>query len=248
MVMPIEKVQVYEAVYNSMMDFIEEGVWKEGERIPGEIELANQFQVSRNSLRTAIKVLNSYNIVVCRPGIGTYVAQDAQQEIRRRRLLDILQDVDHTREVVELRSILDKESAYRAALRCTEANIKEMENAVQMLSMAAESGNEDQVIYWGSRFHEIIVESTGNQLLIALYKSLKTKFDHDRQWYMKARGNDRSYKEFFDEDRKLIQAFRDHDGELARELMNRHMVIRTKGIEEFLKENKKEEQEVFRQF
>ena len=113
-----------------------------------------------------------------------------------------------------------------------------MEDAVDKCAAADKAGDDEQMIFWGSRFHEIIVEITGNHLLISLYKSLKPQFDYDRHWYLKMNREKSGCSEFYDEDRKIIQAFRSHDGELARQLMEHHMVIRTNGIEEFQKKDK----------
>ena len=77
MIIPVQKNRVFETVYEQMVDLIESGVWKEGDRIPGEIELANEFNVSRNTLRTAIKVLHTSEILESKPGLGTFVANDA---------------------------------------------------------------------------------------------------------------------------------------------------------------------------
>lgn len=236
MVTPVSKTQVYEAVYDSMVDLIEDGTWKAGDRIPGEITLAKDFQVSRNSLRTAIKVLDSNNILTCKPGVGTFVADNALGEIRSRRLVNMMQDTTYAKEIVEVRSILDKEIAYQSALKCSEQDVAALEDCIAHLSDAAEEENLEGVIFWGSRFHEIIVEITGNQVLITIYKSLKTELDHDRLWYLQKRGIQEVYREYIEEDRKIIQAFQNHDGELARDLMVRHMDIRIHGIAEIAQE------------
>lgn len=50
--------------------------WLPGDRLPNERQLAEQFQVSRNTLREAIKVLNANHILVTKPHSGTYVASN----------------------------------------------------------------------------------------------------------------------------------------------------------------------------
>ena len=111
MVKPIGKTQVYEAVYDSMIDSIKTGGWPVGERIPGEIELSEAFQVSRNSVRTAIKVLVSDGVLDCKPGVGTFVTDQALNEIHSRELLSMLQDTQYEAEVTEVRGILDTPDA-----------------------------------------------------------------------------------------------------------------------------------------
>ena len=87
MIVPITKnSRVYETVYEQMMNIIEEGEWAEGERIPGEIELAEKFKVSRNSLRSAIKVLYSSEVLDVKPGLGTFVTVGAVKKIKHQKL------------------------------------------------------------------------------------------------------------------------------------------------------------------
>ena len=51
MLTPIKKNRVYEGVAQQIKEQIEKGIWKEGERIQSELELAKTFQVSRGSIR-----------------------------------------------------------------------------------------------------------------------------------------------------------------------------------------------------
>src|SRR5215210_4551406 len=56
---------------------IAEGVLKPGGRVPAERELAENFGVSRSSLRQALKVLEIMGVISQRVGDGTYVNSDA---------------------------------------------------------------------------------------------------------------------------------------------------------------------------
>ena len=58
---------------------IHEGVWKEGEAIPGEEALARKFGVSRMTVNRAIRELSNEQIVERVQGSGTYVAQQKYQ-------------------------------------------------------------------------------------------------------------------------------------------------------------------------
>lgn len=63
MITPIQKNKVYEDISTQIKQQIEDGTWKEGERIQGEIELAKEFQVGRSSIREAIKSLQVLGIL-----------------------------------------------------------------------------------------------------------------------------------------------------------------------------------------
>ena len=63
MIIPVQKNRVYENVSAQIRSQIEQGAWKEGDRIQSEMELAKLFQVSRGSIREAIKSLQMAGIV-----------------------------------------------------------------------------------------------------------------------------------------------------------------------------------------
>ena len=225
-VSPITKPQVYEIVYDSMVELIENGSWKSGDRIPGEIELADQFQVSRNSLRTAIKVLASHNILICKPGIGTFVAERALSEIGGRKLISMMQDDSYEQEILHVREIIDISTAKESAEKCSEEDIAEMEKCIEKRLDALRRNDMEDAIYWGSHFHEVIVSAVGNRFLTEIYKSLRKELYRDRVSYIRHIGLTESVEKYVSEDRKLLEAFRSHDGNLAHELMIHHMEIR----------------------
>ena len=52
---------------------IESGIWKPGEKIPGEIELAQQYGVGRSTVREALHILQEQKMIQKRNGVGTFV-------------------------------------------------------------------------------------------------------------------------------------------------------------------------------
>ncbi len=64
----------YHRVAAALRADIDEGRWKVGERMPTEVELAARFDVSRNTVRQALDVLHSMNLVRRQQGSGTFVA------------------------------------------------------------------------------------------------------------------------------------------------------------------------------
>ena len=90
MIIPVQKNRVYENVSAQIRSQIEQGAWKEGDRIQSEMELAKLFQVSRGSIREAIKSLQMAGIVEAHSGQGTFVAPNALQKIRDGHLADML--------------------------------------------------------------------------------------------------------------------------------------------------------------
>lgn len=56
-------------------ELVETGRFAPGQRLPPRRDLATQFRVSRSTVREAIRELVALNILVTRPGAGTYVTE-----------------------------------------------------------------------------------------------------------------------------------------------------------------------------
>ena len=63
---------------------LDAGLWKPGEAIPSEQELAARFKVSQGTVRKAIDEMAAHNLLVRRQGKGTFVATHAEQRIQYR--------------------------------------------------------------------------------------------------------------------------------------------------------------------
>ncbi len=53
---------------------VREGQLQSGDKLPSELELASQFQVSRATVREALKILDQEHVIFCRHGVGRFVA------------------------------------------------------------------------------------------------------------------------------------------------------------------------------
>ena len=47
-----------------------------GDRLPNETELAEELNISRTTLREAVKILTAYGVLEIQRGRGTYVTRD----------------------------------------------------------------------------------------------------------------------------------------------------------------------------
>ena len=63
---------------------LQAGVWKPGEAIPSEQELAVRFKVSQGTVRKAVDEMSAENLLLRRQGKGTFVATHAEQRTQYR--------------------------------------------------------------------------------------------------------------------------------------------------------------------
>ncbi len=69
----------FQHIKDFLLKEIQTGTWKEGDAIPSEAILAQQFQVSRMTVNRAVRELTSEQILTRIQGSGTYVAQQKYQ-------------------------------------------------------------------------------------------------------------------------------------------------------------------------
>jgi GntR family transcriptional regulator len=75
---------LYQQIKALMVRDLQAGVWRPGEAIPSETELAVRFKVSQGTVRKAIDELATDNLLVRRQGKGTFVATHAEQTTQYR--------------------------------------------------------------------------------------------------------------------------------------------------------------------
>lgn len=73
----------YVEVANALAEAIDSGGYREREALPAERALSEEFSVSRETMRKAIKLLEAQGYLVSRQGRGTYVAPDALRDMHR---------------------------------------------------------------------------------------------------------------------------------------------------------------------
>ena len=79
----VRKTKVYEKVAEQIRRLIRDGLLKPGDMLPPERELAETFQVSRSSLRDAIRALELMGMVEARQGEGTVVRRTFRRSAGR---------------------------------------------------------------------------------------------------------------------------------------------------------------------
>lgn len=71
----LDRVSVVKSVISQIQGAMERGQLKRGDRLPPEPELADQLNVSRGSLREALKVLEVMGLLNVQRGSGTFIAE-----------------------------------------------------------------------------------------------------------------------------------------------------------------------------
>ena len=145
------RVSLARQVLTAMESMIRSGKWKVGDRIPAEAELARAFSVSHNTIREALQSLIHMGMLEARPGDGTYVMASDRFAVA----------VSNRLKESELPQILE---ARLAAVKRTDEDLKELENALKDCHGRVRQGIEDDML-----FHAAVARATHNPVLSELY-------------------------------------------------------------------------------
>ncbi len=143
-----------------------------GDKLPNENDLSAELNVSRTTLREAIRILVAYNILEIQRGKGTFVTQTAfEKEPDLGQLSDIKVNA---KDLYEMRLIFEPEAAYLAAIRGTDAEIKRILEFGERIEQEIKAG-QDRTDNEHS-FHKAIAQATHNefmnQLMPILYQAI----------------------------------------------------------------------------
>jgi len=145
-----------------------------GDFLGREEDLAASFGVSRPTLREALKLLASGNLIRASkgPGGGIFVAHTAEEGMGRS-LSDAIAMMLETgsvslEELLDARLLLEVPLAGRAAYQPDEENLTALREAVEAATAAAEAGDPDALAAMDAEFHRAIAAAAGNRMLQGL--------------------------------------------------------------------------------
>ena len=167
----VQTSRLYEQIVQQIEESVQKGTLKEGDQLPAERELAQQFGVSRTAVREAIKALHEKGLVDAFPGRGTFITSGKSNSMRQSldRILKSGQ-ADGSAHLVEIREILEPEIAALAAARADEEDLATMREAVGVMDNAGQDA--DAYIEADLDFHLALAEAAANPFILSLIDSI----------------------------------------------------------------------------
>jgi GntR family transcriptional repressor for pyruvate dehydrogenase complex len=217
---PISRRKTYELVAERLVALIGDRSFQPGDPVPTERELTASFRVGRSSVREALRMLESQGVIRSVNG-GTFVVADAAQPLNSSlRLLLTLDESTRLHDVIELRSILECEAASLAAERHRSRHLKQMDKAIEEMTLGLEEPEGDAFIDADLRFHLAVAEATGNRVLL---HSMQAVRDVIRRMLMTVFNLPGSAARAVEEHREIRAAIAAGDATRAREKMRAHL-------------------------
>ena len=220
---PIRPKRVSSQIFEQIRELIYRGVFRPGQQIPPERELAISMEVSRTSVRHAIEKLVRIGLLLQIQGQGTFVDSP---ENRHGSPLTATMATDEATfyDVLEVRMGLECNAARLAAKRATDADLRAMQKSLEEMEDGF-SGTEVISTAADTAFHMAVIFSTKNPVLIHLsrnfYDFLFVGIKKNLAHMVDTRT---AYKDVLGHHRAIFQHIKNREPEKAHSLMRQHIL------------------------
>lgn len=188
-----------------------------GDKLPNENELSEELNISRTTLREAVRILIAHDILEIQRGKGTFVTASATgQKPDLGKLSDASVNV---KDLYEMRLIFEPEAAYLAATRGTDMQIKRILQLGRQIEQDICSG-QDRTTTEHS-FHKAIAQATHNefmnQLMPILYQAISKGVTLTEK-------NDKSIHHTINDHKLIMEFLEQRNAEGAKNAMRIHIM------------------------
>ncbi len=186
-----------------------------GDRLPSERDLASALQVSRASVRQATVALEVRGTLEVRHGDGIYLRSLSNDSGH---LMELMTKRHRLPAILEAREALETQLAALAAARRTDAEVAEMDRALDVMAADIEAGGFGEE---GDRlFHEAVTNAARSPLLADFMAALAVPISETRRSSLGEPGRPRrSLRAHL----RILEAIRRGDAAAARQAMRRHV-------------------------
>ena len=210
-------------VADAVLDGIVRGDLAPGDALPSEAELGAIHDVSRITVREAIKTLQAQGVIRVENGRGSYV-QPVDAWVSLDAVLRITseggRDDAVAVQLIEVRRMLETGAAALAAPRRSDDDLAQLEAHVAEMRAAHERDDVDAFVDADLAFHEVILRASGNVFLRVLFEPL-TRVLAERRAQTSRVPEIQAHA--IAEHAAVLEALRTGDAETARRAMDRHM-------------------------
>jgi GntR family transcriptional repressor for pyruvate dehydrogenase complex len=217
----VKRGRVSDQVAAQLQTLMKQGIFKPGEHLPSENDLAEKFSASRSTIREALRTLETMGIVEIKNGSGAFVTESP---LSSRNLNENLKWLVERREMVlkilDVRYALQGLGARLCAENALADQIGQLRATLTEMELAKNNNDADRATDADTHFHYLIGEFSQNEILNDLIQHVEQTYRASSRALMDLRGRAmHSVQEHAD----VIESIEAHNGELAEIQMRAHL-------------------------
>jgi DNA-binding FadR family transcriptional regulator len=165
----VHSTRLYLLIADKLAQNIAKGELNPGDRLPAERDLAQQYDVSRQTVREALIALEVSGLVEIKPGSGVYVLKSAA--LKSSILAD---DAPGPLEIMEARLLVESDAAALAAERISNEELLKLKAYLNQMTALVAAQKTSEAEAFDGKFHQLIASATRNSALQSMVEWLWT--------------------------------------------------------------------------
>ena len=210
--------RLYEDIVQQFHSLIREGNLKHGARLPSERLLAGQFNMSRSSVREAIRSLELQGLVVSRQGSGTFINTDNLDSLVSLIASTLSSGSETLKEIFEVRHLLEPQIAAVAAERASADEVGRLVETLEDQERQIKDGGTG--VDADTAFHFALAAATHNTALVKVVSAVEGILRRSRDQSLQEPGRAQRSLASHQQILNMVQA---GDAEGARQAMEHHL-------------------------
>ena len=206
-----------EQAAKNIITYIQEENYQPGDKLPNEYEFSELLGVSRNTVREALRVLVSRNIVTIRQGAGTFVSEKKGVSDDPLGFTMVDDRVKLTKDLLQIRYIIEPSVAALAAQNATPEDLEKLKEI--LLEVEALTGQRMDFTEKDAEFHAQIANCTHNTVMSNLIPVINMGVE-----IFSSEISQREYEQTIRSHRSIYLAIRDKRAADAKEAMQFHLL------------------------
>ena len=226
MLEPLKRTRLYEEIVKQILDLIQKGRLKPGDKLPPERKLAEQLCVSRTAIREALRSLEMMGYIESNVGGGTYIKSISLENVMSPFSTMLSQDEMLLVELIEVRQLLEAEIASLAARKITPEKTATIEATLHMMEEEISSGGDG--ITGENAFHDALAKASENSAMSIILDMCGELLSRTREATLRIPGQPEKSLE----DHKIIfNAVKKGNPQAASAAMREHLIKAQKNLE-----------------
>lgn len=219
MLNPVKNIKVYEVIMEEIKDIVKKGELKSGEKLPSERELADKLEVSRTSVREALKALTILGLIESKHGEGNFIKSNFENSLLEPLSIVFLLIGSKNEDIIELRRIIEPEAAGLAAKNITESELRDLKEIMKELNNSLDAEICAQL---DKKFHYKIAQASGNHLISTIMFSISSLIE---KYIDSSRIHNINKKVVKLQHEEIYKALESRDSKKASEYVKKHLEL-----------------------
>src|SRR3954463_691757 len=218
---PITVARASSAIADQIRAAIVGGKLTAGERLSPERELAEQFGVSRVTVRDALRSLEAMGLIEVRVGArgGAFVTAPTGARVAQAMSDMMLMAVISPEDIVESRLIVELGTVTLACARATDADLQALHDLAERGTAAMAAGTYTREISW--EFHSLLAHAAHNGAVDGLTQSFRSTLSLHP---VRAREGAKAHASTVEEHGRILEALERREADAARHEMALHLM------------------------